>query len=94
MGKKKNSKPQDRGNENSNFDSFKIVLFYCLLIIFMPIVTFFATKSFIFDGYLELNTISSNIFSAISAVISLHIALGLYIYRAYFEAKTSDKKAE
>ena len=60
------------------------MLFYCLLIIFFPILTFFFTKVLIFDGYLKLETIQSNIYSAISAIITLHIALGVYISKAYF----------
>lgn len=51
----------------------------------MPIVTFFLTKYYLFDSILSLSAVQSNIYAAISAVIALHIALGLYLYRAYFE---------
>lgn len=36
-----------------------------------------------------MNPISSNISSAMCAVIALHVALGIYIYRAYFAAEDS-----
>ncbi|XP_055625267.1 vacuolar ATPase assembly integral membrane protein VMA21 homolog [Toxorhynchites rutilus septentrionalis] len=77
-------------NEQQNeYRNFRVVFFYCLLIIILPIITFFSTKSIVFDGYLQLSDVSSNIYSAISAVIVLHIALGLYIYRAYFDGPSS-----
>lgn len=49
-------------------------------------VGFFSTKYFLFDGLLDLPTIQSNIYSAVTAVVLLHLALFLYIYRAYFES--------
>lgn len=56
--------------------NFGTVLFYCLLIILFPIAAFFTSKTFLFDGYLRLETVKSNIYSACVAVIALHIALG------------------
>ncbi|XP_055325143.1 vacuolar ATPase assembly integral membrane protein VMA21 homolog [Sitodiplosis mosellana] len=63
-------------------DIFFSILFYCLLIIISPIVTFFASKHFIFDSIFE--PVPSNIWAAVSAVVTLHVALGLFLYRAYF----------
>lgn len=67
--------------------NFKTVFFYCLLIILLPIATFFLTKTFVFDAFLQLDSIKSNICSAVAAVLALHFALGLYIYRAYSDNK-------
>lgn len=78
-------------NENS---AFQVVLFYCLLIICMPIITFFLTKYYLFDSILSLSAVQSNIYAAISAVIALHVALGLYLYRAYFEADKGPQKED
>lgn len=69
-------------NNGSQQNVFVTVLLYCLLIIFAPIVTFFVSKTFILDNYLE--SVPSNIWAAILAVIALHIALGLFLYKAYF----------
>lgn len=52
-------------------------------------MTFFITKIVIFNTILNVNTVTSNVMSAVAAVLALHLALGLFIYRAYFEA---DKK--
>lgn len=72
--------------------AFFTVLRYCLLIIFLPIVGFFSTKYVLFDGILQLSSTQSNIYSAVVAVVALHLALFLYIYRAYFDTSSEDKQ--
>lgn len=47
--------------------------------------TNFAT---IFLGLLGASNTTSSVWSAVFAVIILHIALGLYLYRAYYEVET------
>lgn len=37
-------------------------------------------------GILGTSDVTSNVWSAVFAVIVLHVALGLYIRRAYYEA--------
>lgn len=61
--------------------TFFSLIFYCLLIITSPIITFFASKNFLFDNLFE--SVPSHIWSAITSVIVLHLALGLFLYRAY-----------
>lgn len=63
---------------------FVTVLLHCILIIASPIVSFFTSKYFIFDT-LDLTVIQSNIWAAVVAVVALHLALGLFLYRAYSE---------
>ncbi|XP_043288434.1 vacuolar ATPase assembly integral membrane protein VMA21 homolog [Venturia canescens] len=67
---------------------FKTVLYYCICIVAMPLVSFFVSKNFIFDGLLGLSSVQSNIWAAIVAIVALHIALGAFIYRAYFGGQT------
>lgn len=81
------NKPKSDSDAASN--AFLEVLLYCLLIIFAPIVTFFVAKNFVLDHYLE--PVYSCIWSAISAVIALHVALGLFLYRAYFSEDAAAK---
>jgi formate hydrogenlyase subunit 3/multisubunit Na+/H+ antiporter MnhD subunit len=86
MSKSKTSKQQGKPVKGiSDFKTFSTVFFYCFLIIFLPIVSFFGSKSIIFDNFLNLSSMQSNIYSAVVAVVALHIALGLYLYRAYFD---------
>lgn len=58
---------------------FLTVFGYCLLIILLPVLSFFVSKR-IFES-LDFSVQNQNIYSAISAVIWLHLALGLYLYR-------------
>jgi hypothetical protein len=68
---------------------FKTVFSYCILIIVAPVFTFFAVKIFLFETILNTDSVASNVSSAIAAVVVLHIALGLFIYRAYSDATTA-----
>ncbi|XP_065359758.1 vacuolar ATPase assembly integral membrane protein VMA21 homolog [Calliphora vicina] len=77
-----------------DFSSFKTVLFYCSLIVFLPVVTFFCLKAAVLDRLFVLTETKSNIYSAVGAVLSLHFALALYIYRAYFGSSTQRQKAD
>lgn len=94
--------------ELTHFNIFKTVFYYSMFIILAPISTFFSVKIFIFDGnenhmtyhnltllflgILGASKVTSNVWSAIAAVIVLHIALGLYIYRAYFDSRPKPDK--
>ncbi|KAG7206375.1 hypothetical protein KM043_003741 [Ampulex compressa] len=80
--------------ELPELQAFKTVLFHCIVIIALPVLSFFMSKLFIFDGLLGLNNVPSNVYSAGVAVLVLHVALGAFIYRAYFDdhAKTQTKK--
>lgn len=74
------SHPQDAEQNNSkDFNVFLTVFSYCLLIIILPVVTFFGSKQ-LFDIF-NLTSTTSNIYSAIAAVVCLHLALGLYLYK-------------
>lgn len=70
------------GKTQSDGAVFKTVLFYSVLILLLPIGCFFTTKSIIFETILgQESTIGTNIVSAVVAVIVLHLALGLFIYK-------------
>lgn len=90
MSKSKNKQQVSKNEQINEYRNFRVVFFYCILIILLPVSTFFATKYVLFDGYFQLSSVTSNIYSAVAAVITLHFALGLYIYRAYFDSGTSE----
>ncbi|XP_015116909.1 vacuolar ATPase assembly integral membrane protein VMA21 homolog [Diachasma alloeum] len=73
---------------------FRTVLYHCVVIIVLPVLSFFLSKMFIFDGLLGLNTVPSNVYSAIVAVLVLHGALGAFIYRAYFQPDKAQSKKD
>ncbi|CAH1723180.1 unnamed protein product [Chironomus riparius] len=80
---KKNNKSllNEEGQSQNRVDMgiLVTVLGYCVLIIFLPIISFFGSK-YVLEGF-DLTSISKNIYAAIIAVINLHIALGVYLYK-------------
>lgn len=82
---------EGRANELPDIQVFQTVIKYCLIIIVLPVFAFFTSKSVLFDGILRLEPITSSVYSAVVAVIVLHLALGLYIYRAYSEVDKPEK---
>ncbi|XP_037896381.1 vacuolar ATPase assembly integral membrane protein VMA21 homolog [Glossina fuscipes] len=78
-------------NDMKDYSSFKIVLFYCSLIVFLPVLIFFCMKSVFLDRLFTMTEVTSNIYSAVAAVLALHLALALYIYQAYFGTATTEK---
>lgn len=80
-------------DEQSEADTFKSVLFYCVLILGGPIVAFAVTKVFVLGVVLQwdTDTIRANVVSAVVAVVILHVALGLFISKAYFGSDVKKK---
>ncbi|XP_017493537.1 PREDICTED: vacuolar ATPase assembly integral membrane protein VMA21 homolog [Rhagoletis zephyria] len=83
-GNNTNSRAQQRLDDSNDYSAFKVVFFYCSLIVFLPVATFFLLKSAVLDRLFTMSEITTNIYSAVGAIVALHLALGLYIYRAYF----------
>ena len=82
-------------NQQSDGAVLKTVLFYSVLILLLPIASFFATKSVLFEWFLgQQATIGTNIVSAVVAVIVLHLALGLFIYKTCLDGDKKDIKAD
>ncbi|XP_002134412.3 vacuolar ATPase assembly integral membrane protein VMA21 homolog [Drosophila pseudoobscura] len=74
-----------QSKDSQDYSSFKTVLFYCMLTVCLPVVTFFLLRVVVLDGFFEMSKLKVDIFSSVGAVVSLHMALGLYIYRATCE---------
>ncbi|KAI8117289.1 vacuolar ATPase assembly integral membrane protein VMA21 homolog [Lucilia cuprina] len=85
---------KQKSDDVKDYSSFKTVLFYCSLIVFLPVVTFFFLNTLVLDRFFILTETKSNIYSAVGAVLALHFALALYIYRAYFGGSTQRQKAD
>lgn len=77
-----------KDSEATELQSFKTVLYHSVVILALPVIAFFASKVFLFDAILGLTNIRSNVYSAGVAVIVLHVALGAFIYRAYFDDRS------
>jgi hypothetical protein len=71
-------------NTGENFGS---ILKYCSLILIAPIFVFFFAKILVLEWTLgfQSDNVTTNVISAVCAVIMLHFGLGAFIYKAYFE---------
>ncbi len=87
---------RDELSPTSSLETFSTVLGYCVLILVMPILSFFVSKSFVLERVLGMSDPDSaiwvNVVSAIVAVLVLHGALGIFIYKAYFEGAPAKAK--
>ncbi|XP_030369731.1 uncharacterized protein LOC115620571 [Scaptodrosophila lebanonensis] len=63
-----------------------LLMFYCVLICIFPIFTFFILKFIVLENVFLVTGIDADIISAIGAVVAVHAALAVYIYRAYYGA--------
>ncbi|KAK4017034.1 vacuolar ATPase assembly integral membrane protein VMA21 homolog [Daphnia magna] len=79
--------------EESEAVVFQTVLFYSLAILLVPVAAFIGSKVTL-GGILGFETHSCNIWSAVIAVIVLHLMLGLYIYRTFYPAPTKQTKQD
>ncbi|XP_034242959.1 vacuolar ATPase assembly integral membrane protein VMA21 homolog [Thrips palmi] len=82
------------GLKDTDLSIFGVVLYYSLLIIVSPVVTFFSSK-YVFEDILSLASTTANISAALCAVVMLHVALGMYIFKAYSKpTEVPDKPAK
>ncbi|XP_031340195.1 vacuolar ATPase assembly integral membrane protein VMA21 homolog [Photinus pyralis] len=80
--------------EATDFSIFKSVFFYSILILLLPVVAFFVSKLIVFDAMFSKSDTASNVTSAIIAVVVLHGALGLFIYKAYSDPEKGREKKD
>lgn len=73
----------------STFFSVKFVIFEGEAYHMIYNIHLYASR---FLGILSTSNVTSNVWSAIAAILVLHVALGMYIYRAYSE--TSKPKSD
>ncbi|EDW18749.1 vacuolar ATPase assembly integral membrane protein VMA21 homolog [Drosophila mojavensis] len=83
---------KQRSHDSQDYSAFKVVLFYCSLIVFLPVVTFFVLKGFVLERFFTMSDVKVNIAAAVGAVAALHVSLGVYIYRAYFGGSKASKE--
>lgn len=70
------------------------VLPYVIMIVFLPIGSFFFTKSIIFEDLLSYSETTANVYGAIFSVILLHILLALFILKAFQESSVKGSKQD
>lgn len=64
---------------------FKKLGFLTLLMIVLPLLTYFFSKFIIFEGLLAMTTSNSYFYAAIVAIIAVHVFLAIFVYVAVME---------
>ncbi|KAF5394544.1 hypothetical protein PHET_11194 [Paragonimus heterotremus] len=65
----------------------RTVVFFSLLIITLPLASFFASK-FTFTGFFDVSDSSAYIYGAIVSVVVVHIVLLCFVIVAFSDSKT------
>ncbi|KAL8607293.1 hypothetical protein ACOMHN_047624 [Nucella lapillus] len=65
----------------------KKMLFFTILMALLPILSYFFSKSFIFEGMLGMDS-NSYFYAAITAIVVVHLILACFIYVAFTEDVT------
>ncbi|KAI3389996.1 hypothetical protein SNEBB_011274 [Seison nebaliae] len=86
---------KDNGNLNwINSNAINKVVVFSIVIIIVPLATYFITKAIVFEGYFLMSSKQSYIYSAISAIFVVHILLGIFIFAAYNEEPQEQLKLD
>nr|XP_027237760.1 vacuolar ATPase assembly integral membrane protein VMA21 homolog [Penaeus vannamei] len=70
------------------------VLPYVIMIVLLPIGSFFFVKNFILEDILAYDDTTANVYSAVCAVVLLHILLALFIFKAFKDSPVKGSKQD
>ena len=84
---------EDTGNESAVWIVFRKMLFFTLLMTIAPLGSFFIAKDYVFQGIFHVSNGSSYTYSAIVAVIVVHIVLIAFLFAAFREEIPGKKKS-
>lgn len=73
----------DSDDDNDPKSSFAALFWYSTILLAMPIVTYIVGKNYVFEQYWGLDSATSSIYWAISAVVGIHLVLGSLIFKCY-----------
>lgn len=77
--------PDDYSSNSPIWIVFRKMLFFIILMAVAPLASFFIAKDYIFEGIFHVSSGSSYTYSAIVAVIVVHIVLITFIFVAFRE---------
>nr|XP_006812708.1 PREDICTED: vacuolar ATPase assembly integral membrane protein VMA21-like [Saccoglossus kowalevskii] len=61
------------------------LLIYSLLIIFLPLLSYFISKTMIFEGVMSMSNKDALFYGGITAVVVVHVILAAFIKKAWKE---------
>lgn len=82
------------GPQESPSQMFRRLTFYSLLMIFLPLASYFVSKRIVFEGVLGMTSSNSYFYAAIVAIVAVHVFLGIFIYISFMEGAKPARKRE
>lgn len=77
---------QDDGADNSSlWIVIRKMLFFTVLMTVAPLASFFIAKDYVFQAFFNVSTGNSYTYSAVVAVIVVHIVLISFLFVAFYE---------
>lgn len=83
---------EDNYNESAVWIVFGKMLFFTILMTVAPLASFFIAKDYIFEGIFNIPRSNSYTYSAIVAVIVVHIVLITFLFVAFRENIPGQKR--
>ncbi|CAF1406667.1 unnamed protein product [Rotaria magnacalcarata] len=84
---------EDNYNESAVWIVFGKMLFFTLLMTVAPLASFFIAKDYVFEGFFNVSSRNSYTYSAIVAVIVVHIVLIAFLFVAFRENIPGSKRS-
>jgi len=84
---------EDNTNESAVWIVFSKMLFFTLLMAIAPLASFFIAKDYVFEGIFNISNRYSYTYSAIVAVIVVHIVLISFLFVAFREDIPTKKRS-
>ncbi|KAI8495419.1 vacuolar ATPase assembly integral membrane protein vma21 [Branchiostoma belcheri] len=69
--------------DQENVGPFRTLLVFTLMMVTAPIGLYFMSKTVVFEGIFDVDPQTANIYSAIVAVVTIHLVLALAVYVLY-----------
>ena len=82
----------DSTNESAFWIVFRKMVFFTLLMTVAPLGSFFIAKDYVFEGYFQISSRFSYSYSAVVAVIVVHIVLISFLIVAFREKIPNQKE--
>jgi len=71
--------------QRSENSTAKTMLIFTIMMVVLPIFSYFASKAFIFEGLMGTTGTNSYFYAAIVAIAVVHVILGMFVYVAWTE---------
>lgn len=84
--------PDDYVGDSPVWIVFRKMLFFIILMAVAPLASFFIAKDYVFEGIFHISSRYSYTYSAIVAVIVVHIVLITFLFVAFREEIPTKKK--